>query len=181
MGWSPSVASRLALAAALPWSVGCAQLLGLDETSGRTNSLEIKRMSVGATVTTSPQSLDGLSANYLVENAGTALGFDRVAATPHEASGTWTVPLPDPVPVEFTLPDVPTPLRRIYSLPSNRITALFAPLEHPDPEPAPAGAQYTVTVHLDAGITSDDVFRTVTVGSWADRQFPTTEIPVTVP
>src|SRR3954467_9173506 len=90
-------------------SVACAQLAGIDETS-QSNSFAVTRMSIGNTVVTAPLDLTGLEATYLVP-AATAGSFKAVAADQVSSlPGTWAKKLPDPAPIEVTLPDIPTPI-----------------------------------------------------------------------
>src|SRR6185295_18519171 len=120
-------------------SMGCAQLVGIDETNGHGrngNSLAVTRMSVGNTVVNTPLDLTGLTASYLVPTA-TAGGFAAVTADRSTAPGTWTKDLPDAAPVEFTLPELPAPIPRVLAFPSRQLSTLFALLEHPNPSPAP--------------------------------------------
>lgn len=153
-------------------SMGCAQLAGINETNGHgrnVNSLVVTRMSVGNTVMNAPLDLTGLTATYLVPTA-TAGSFDAVAADQStSAPGTWTKDLPDPAPVEFTLPDIPTPVPRIFAFPNRALTVLFAPLEHPNPSPAPDMAMLTVTTPLDMPTVPTDSFSVYTVGSWTSH------------
>ncbi|HEX2691631.1 MAG TPA: hypothetical protein VHN14_33700 [Kofleriaceae bacterium] len=149
---------------------GCAQLAGIDNTSGsgRTgNSLEVTRMSIGNQVVLAPLDLAGLPAQYLLKTDSPG-GFDRVYATP-SGPGLWTQDLAEPAPVEFRLPDVPTPLPQIVSFPNQALKVLFAALEHPNPSPAPSGAMLTVTTQLDVASTMNDSFQVFTVGSWTSR------------
>jgi hypothetical protein len=149
-------------------SVGCAQLAGIDETS-QSNSFAVTRMSIGNMVMTAPLDLTGLQATYLVPaaTAGSfkAVAADQVAALP----GTWTKNLPDPTPIEVTLPDVPTPIPRVFAFPDRALSVLFAPLEHPDPSPAPDTAMLTVTAPLDMPTVAGDSFSVYTVGSWTSH------------
>jgi hypothetical protein len=159
-----------AVAGVVASSMGCAQLAGIDSTSGKgrnVDSLKVTRMSIGNVVKNNPLDLTGLAASYLVP--GEAPGsFAPLEASPADG-GTWVLDRPDPAPVEFTLPDVPIPLRRIYAFPNRALSILFAPLEHTNPTPAPIGAMLTVTAPLDvvAGVT--DSFQVYTVGSWTSR------------
>jgi hypothetical protein len=151
-------------------SLGCAQLAGIDNTSGKgrnVNSLAIKRMSVGNTVEVNPLDLTGLQATYLVAD-DTAGSFAPLTATTSEP-GTWTQDLPEPAPVEFTLPDVPTPVPRLFAFPNRTLKVLFAPLEHPDRTPAPDAAMLTVTTPLDTAPAVGESFQAYTVGSWTSH------------
>lgn len=160
-------------------SLGCAQLAGIDDTSGKgrnVNALAIQRMSVGNTVVVAPLDLTGLEATYLVAD-DTAGSFASLVATTSEP-GTWTQDLSEPAPVEFTLPDVPTPVPRLFAFPNRKLSVLFAPLEHPNRTPAPDTAMLTVTTPLDAGPAVGESFQVYTVGSWTSHALPAT---VTVP
>jgi len=149
---------------------GCAQLAGIDPTSGEGlpgNSLAVKRMSVGKAVDVAPLDLAGLVASYLVPS-GT--GVDRVAAT-NDGGGNWVTKVRAPAPVLFTLPDDPK-LQRLYDFPRSALTILYAQLEHPGRTPAPDGAMLTVATHLDAPTTAADRFQVYTVGSWSAFDVP---------
>jgi hypothetical protein len=164
-------------------SPGCAQLAGIDDTSGKdrkADTLTFQRMSIGNTVITSDLNLTGLEANYLVANPASATGFDLVAADNGKAPdlGTWHADLPEPVPVAFTLPDVPAPIPRLFAFPNRQLLGLFAILEHPGRSPAPPGAMLTVTAPLEVASVATDSFAVVTVGSWTSRTFSVAEVPV---
>src|SRR5712692_7319720 len=80
---------------------GCAQLAGIDETTGNgrpVDSLAVTRVSIGAIVEPNPLDLTGLNATYLVGRAD-ASGFDRVPATANP--GKWTSKLYAPAAVQF--------------------------------------------------------------------------------
>lgn len=155
-------------------SMGCAQLAGINETNGKNrnkDSLALTRTSVGVTVVTAPQNLTGLQATYLL-STDTPSNFERVPADPgNPADGTWTQDLPDPVPVEFTLPDDPMPVPRLVNLPNRALSVVFTSLEHPNPIPAPAGATLTVTTPLDVAAIATDTFQAYTVGAWSMHSF----------
>lgn len=163
---------------------GCAQLAGIDPTSGEGlpgNSLSVRRMSIGKTVDVGPLDLTGLAASYLVAGAG---GVDRVAAT-NSGGGNWVTKVRTPAPVLFTLPDDPS-VQRLYDFQSRALTVLYAQLEHPGRTPAPDGAMLTVSAQLDAPTTADDHFQIYTVGSWSAFAVPapaeaSTEVMVTYP
>jgi len=147
---------------------GCAQLAGIDNTSGsgRTvDSVKVTRLSIGNQVVPVPLDLSGLPARYLLATDSAGV-YDRVYASPTGGPGTWTRDLAAPAPVEFLLPDVPTPVPRLFDFPNRQLQVLFAPLEHPDRAPAPSGAMLTVTAPLDVAATAMDSFQVFTVGSW---------------
>ena len=161
---------------------GCAQIAGIQDTTGEArpgNSLAVTRMSIGATIGTSPLELTGLAATYFFPGSdGTSV--DRVTADPDPAHpGGWTTKLRKPAPVQFTLPDVPAPIPRLFAFPSADLSVLYAVLEHPHPSPAPDGATFTVTAPLDAAPAMGELFQTYVVGAWLARNFAATELTLT--
>lgn len=165
------------IAGAAAASAGCAQIAGIDETSSSV-SVALTRMSVGTTLENAPLELTGLEATFLVANGG-ASRFDRVPAAT-AGDGTWTSKLAAAAPVQFTLPDEPTPRPRMFAFPSRALSILYAVLEHPGRAPAPEGAMLEVTVPLDRGYVMVDDFQVYTVGSWTERMFIAAEIPQAV-
>jgi len=172
----------------------CAQLVGIDETSGNAragDSVALLRMSVGKSLALAPLDLTGLQATYFVANAGNTSGFDRVTAVEAgQGLGTWTADLTEPAPVEFTLPGLPrpvppvplatptTPVPRMFGFPASGLSVLYDVLEHPNPEPAPAGAVVTANVTLETATTATDHFQIYTVGSWTRHEVTAAEVPV---
>jgi hypothetical protein len=173
----PVVASRMisGLVATVISSGGCAQLAGIDNTNngGLADSVVLKRMSIGASVTTAALDLTGLTAKYYPDPGAAPV----VAAT--TAAGTWTAKLPLPAPVELTLPPDPAPVRgpRLMVFPDPALQVLYPVLEHPNPMPAPDGATITLTVPLDLATVGDEAFQVFTMGSWTTRSFGAAELP----
>lgn len=161
---------------ATPWCLlacaGCAQIAGIETTSGSDNgvSLTFERVSIGTTLVRSPLDLTGRSATYLVPDEAAPGGFTRVAAM-QSAVNTWTAELDDVAPVVFDLPDVPNPQPRIWDLPYRDLTGIYAVLEHPNPQPAPANATLSVNVTLDAAYSSETLVL-YTIGSWNRGNLP---------
>lgn len=168
------VMGRIAAVAGFVLSAaGCAQLAGIDSTSGEGlpgNSVAVRRMSIGKTVDMGPLDLTGLQASYLVEKTTGAKDFERVAAT-NAGGGVWTTKLRAPAPVVFTLPDDPL-LPRLYAFPSSALSILYTQLEHPGRAPAPPAAMLSVTASLEAPTTAADSFLIYTVGSWSSHPLP---------
>lgn len=161
-------------------AASCAQLAGIENTTRAGDTVTVVRMSVGATVTTAPQDLTGLQATYFVPGADPGSVARMPAMTGRgAASGVWTSPLHAPAPVEFTLPDAPAPVPRLYAFPSPQLSVLFAALEHPDPAPAPDGATFSVAVPLDTAPAMGEVFQSYVVGPWLVRNFAPPELVVT--
>lgn len=158
--------ARFAVLAAL--LCGCAQLFGLDETTGggpKPASLSFQRASVGARIVYAPQDLSGSMARYLVPDEAQPTGLASVPATQAEV-GQWTSTVMGAAPILFDLPDYPKPILRMFDFPTPAVKGLFGVLEHPSPEPAPAGATLTVNATLDAAYTGAERFELQTLGSW---------------
>jgi hypothetical protein len=165
---------RIAIPGFAATLAGCAQLAGIDNTTGEGlpgASVEVQRMSIGSTVEIAPLDLTGLQASYLVERAGSSNDFDRVAAS-DGGGGTWVTKLRTPAPVVLTLPDVPRPLPRAFAFPNLALSVLYASLEHPDRSPPPPGAMLTVAAVLDTPSATTDSFQVLTVGSWTSHPVP---------
>jgi hypothetical protein len=161
-----------AFAAALVGAAGCAQLAGIDDTTGEGlpgASVTVQHMWIGNTVEVAPLDLTGLRADYLVAKAGSTTDFDRVAAS-NGGGGTWVTKLRTPAPVLLTLPGAPVP--HSYAFPNLALSILFASHERPDRSAAPPGAMLTVTAQLDAATTANDSFEVFTVGSWTSHPVP---------
>lgn len=174
---------RLLAALAALSAGGCAQLLGIAETSGgdapppSVVSIQFDRVSIGATVQRNPLDLTGQTASYLVTDPTDPSGLSTVPATLSASMDTWTAAIPDGTPpVEFTLPDLPTPIRRMYSF-GRTMVADFGVYEHPNPDPAPSGAAFTVQATLPSAYASGEGFQLYAVGPWAYHQFTAAELP----
>lgn len=166
-----------AVGCVVPLAAGCAQLVGIDDTNDTAragNTVALTRLSIGATLVSSPLDLTGLHANYLVANAASASGFDRVAAS-DGGGGKWTSLLRTPTPVELTLPDVPTALR-VFAFPSTSLSVPFAAFEHPGRTPPPDPATIAFSVPLDTAYVVSDRFQVYTLGSWTSRALAAGEL-----
>ena len=73
--------------------------------------------------------------------------------------------------------DVPTPIKRIFDFPEHNLFGLFGVLEHPNPQPSPAGATLTINVGLNP-VYNGELLRLFTVGSWNLRDAPAGEVAV---
>jgi hypothetical protein len=148
---------------------GCAQLFGLDKTSGTadappdaapSSSLTILRYSIGSTIVQAPQDVSGLTAaaffNGSAALAGTVTGSDF-----------WSVPATS-TSVDYFLPDFPTPIQRTFELPYSDISTLFGVFEHPSPTAAPGSASFAVSATLPSAVVAGESFQVLTVGSWTD-------------
>jgi hypothetical protein len=142
----------------LPIAVGgCAQLFGLDETTGGPDaaSLEITRVSVGTTVVTAHQPLDGQIATYLTADGPvTATAADNIGSAPVAGAP----------PVEFTLPS----FAGLLDLGARHQAFPFVVLEHPNPAPGTAGAMFQVQGTLPTGYAAGESLVLYVVGAWFD-------------
>jgi hypothetical protein len=176
-----AVVCRVIPAAVGAAAVSCAQLAGIQDTNDKNrpgDSLAVTRMSVGNKVVLAPLDPTGLSATYFVASSDPS-GFDRVPAAPDPSHGGWTTTkVHTPAPVEFTLPDVPTPIPRLFTFPSPQLSVLYGVLEHPNRQPMPTGSTFTVKLPLDAPVVAGQSFQVYVVGAWLQRGFSATEAPV---
>jgi len=84
-------------------------------------SLQWVRMSVGKTVERAPHDLTGQTATVLDPRRVGGRGLRRITAM-QSAVDTWSAEIADGAPpIEFTLPDFPVPLPRLFALPSRNM------------------------------------------------------------
>jgi len=160
-------------------SAGCAQIAGIEETSGPPDrvSLTIDRVSIGATVVESPQDLSQETATFLVRDDTAADGLARLPAELTETN-VWSASVPGDAPaIMFSLPDHPTPRVRIWDFGVRTQRATFAVYEHPAPAPAPEDATVTVEAALPTPYVAGESFTFFTAGTWTTRNFPGAELP----
>jgi hypothetical protein len=146
---------------------GCAQLAGIDDTSGDGRvgvSLAVERTSIGATIVRTPQDLSASSAVYLVPDEADPALITEVPAVETEP-GLWTADVfGPPPPVLFDLPDNP-PFQRLVTVPTRDLLTTFDVLEHPNAVPSDPNAMLGVNVTLDAPFVSG-TFDLFVVGTW---------------
>ncbi len=166
-----AVTSSASLVVALS---GCAQLFGLDETSGPAGDasgtsahVTITHESIGATVIDSPvdAAVTHDTVTFLVPDAAAAQGYRRIPGTVG-AQGTWTGEVAGEIPlVDFTVDGD----RHLWIFPSQDLEVVSPRLEHPNPQPAPTGATLTLAVGVPGGIGGGgaESFTLYTVGAWS--------------
>lgn len=162
---------------------GCAQLFGLDETTAPSDaatpaSLQIDRVSIGATIERAPYDLSGQTASYLIVDASAPGGLRRVDAVLTDTHDGWTADIAEDTAaaIEFGLPEDP-PYRRLYALPNRTIATLAGAYEHPGPEMAPTGGTFTATLALPSGYATGESFRLEAIGPWVRHPFAAGELP----
>lgn len=143
---------------------GCAQLAGIDDTSGDGRlglSLAVERVSIGTTIERSPQDLSASSATYLLDPPVEAVELEP---------GTWAADVFDATPaVVFDLPDNPGPIfDRQIALPSKNLLTSFDVLEHPDAVAGSTTDTIAVNATIDAAAATD-TFQLFIVGTWTAR------------
>ena len=161
----------------LPLVAGCAQLFGIDNTTGVDAgsagiTLNVQRASVGAAVVTSPQDLTGQTAQFLVGDATGLMPTAAMIAGP----GTWTADLPTGTPpAYFTLPDLPMG-HHYWSLPSRAMRGNFVVYEHPNATAPGATSQIALSVTLPAPYASETLI-VYAVGAWMTHALVGAEVP----
>jgi hypothetical protein len=162
---------------------GCAQLAGIDETSGGEPtskvSLAFERVSIGATVVRAPLDLSANTATYLLPDETSPSGISLVAAT-LTPPDTWNAQFGEaalPPPVLFDLPDHPMPLKRIWDIPQADLLGSFNVLEHPNPIPAPMTATVTLSIQLQQPWTGAHSLSVLTVGNWTSLGITGARLP----
>ena len=159
---------------------GCAQVFGLDPTTGGSDAiplppeatLQLDRLSIGAMTVRRPGDLTGMTATYLIEDPADPNGMRRIPATLAATRDRWTAVLPEGIAasVEFTQPDIAV-FRRLFTFPNRTLSALFGMYEHPDPEPAPAGVAASVQMNLPSPYAAGELLRLYAVGPWVYHDF----------
>ncbi len=162
--------------ATLPFYVlgltGCAQIFGLDNTTGGSPdvplpphaSVIVQHVSFKSTVTAVADAT-GTTATYYIPDDVDTSGFRRVPATLEGT--TWTADVPDGVAasVEVTVPEAAAP-RRFYTLPNRDLIVQYADYEPRNPPP-PDSSIVNVTLTLPApGYRSVETFQLYAAGTW---------------
>jgi hypothetical protein len=162
---------------------GCAQLAGIDDTSGDGRlglSLVIEHRSIGSTIVRTPQNLSASSATYLITDPA-----DPAVVTPLPAEeiqlGTWGADVFDATPaVVFDLPDNPGPsFDRQIELPSKNLLTSFDVLEHPAPTVSALTDTIAVNTTLDVATVGNETFELFVVGTWTSLALPTPAVGTT--
>ncbi len=165
---------RLVLAA-LVASTGCAQVFGLDETTGMdastaSASVQIQKVSIGATVIKAPLDVSNEMATFYDDRAGTLAPIPGVQS----AIDTFSAEAVGTPSAIYTVPDAQVPTRML-ALPSAMMRANYVELEHPGAqEPLPSSSfMLDITlpsVHVSAPA---ETFSVQAVGAWMSRALTT--------
>ncbi|HEY5945199.1 MAG TPA: hypothetical protein VIV40_06900 [Kofleriaceae bacterium] len=171
---------RLLPATLLLAASGCAQLFGIDETTGPTVdpsrvSLTMQRWSIGGSISKNPLDLSKETATFLVDD-----GAGSFTKLPGELTNvdTFSAALPTGTPpVLFTLPDMPTPYPRLWASPARDRRGVFSAFEHPNPQAPLPNSEIMLTVNLPSMYASNEAFRVEAIGAWMTRGLLSTELP----
>lgn len=166
--------SRLLL---VPAIAGCAQLAGLDETSGdgrEAITLSFERVSIGTTVIRAPADLSANSATYLVEDPVDPTVVERVSAALVDTDVWSGVDLFAPAPILFDLPDQqPRPLLQQWDFPNKDLLGSILFAEHPGAVPIAPESIFNVSGTLNPAQVAGETLQIFTVGSWNVRGLTT--------
>ena len=151
---------------------GCAQVFGIDNTTGRDAdparvSVQMQKVQIGATVIKGPLDLSMQTATFLEDDG--AGGFVKTPGE-YQPPDTLSAAIPLGTPgAMFTLPDQPTPLKRLWTMPARNRSGNFAVFEHADPQdPYPTSA-LTLQITLPSAFVSGERFRIEAIGAWTAR------------
>ncbi len=160
--------------AALVAGTGCAQLFGLDNTTGvdanvDVATLQVQRVSIGATVIKAPQDLTGQTAQFIQADGSRLDG---------ELSGTdtFTSILPGTPPVLFTVPDKLVP-RRLMALPARAQKHMLLEYEHPGKQEPLPSSQIALAVTLPSAYVTGQTFAVQSIGAWMGYNLVAADLP----
>lgn len=149
--------------AALVAGTGCAQLFGLDNTTGvdanvDVATLQVQRVSIGATVIKAPQDLTGQTAQFFQPDNTPLDG--QLSGT-----DTFTSILPGTPPVLFTVPDMLVP-KRLMALPARDQKNVLLAYEHPAAQEPLPSSQIALAVTLPSAKVAAESFLIQSIGAW---------------
>jgi hypothetical protein len=165
---------KLLLAIALP---GCAQLFGLDTTTGGADApsatsahFAMTIESVGATLVDAPDdpAVTQDTVAFLVPSADGST-YTTVPST-LTAAGNWdgAIPVGNPL-IDFTL----TGHRHIWAVPSRDVKLTTVVLGHPNPVAPPDSSMFTLSITAPSNVgTAGESLTFMTVGAWSAQGIP---------
>lgn len=162
---------------ALVAGTGCAQIAGIDETSGPTvttdtASISVQRVSIGSTVVKAPQDMSAQSGTFYDDSAGALAPVPGTFVAPN----TFTAELGGTPPATITVPMEDTSVtRRMYATPSAMQQVSLNVLERPGAEPALANSVVDFAFTAPSTYTTGESFAFLAVGAWS--QIAINEVP----
>jgi len=159
---------------------GCAQLFGIDDTTGPNVdparvSLTMERWSIGAAVSKNPLDMSMQSADFLLDD-GTGNFMKLAGELTSSATFSALLPTGSP-PVLFSLPDLGPRFERLWATPARDRRGIFGVFEHPNPEAALPNSQLMLTIALPSMYASNESFRIEAIGAWMARGLAGAELP----
>lgn len=156
---------------------GCAQLFGLEETTGSPDappnevSLAVQRVSIGSTVVKAPQDMSAQMATFYVDDAAQGYTTTPGALIP---PNTFTAPVMEGTPpVLFTTPDM---VSRFFATSRAQRVNVYA-FERPGAATAATTSNIQVTVTLPSAYVSNESFNIVAIGPWTQHPLAAGELP----
>lgn len=162
-----------ALAVAIVCS-GCAQVLGLDETSSIGSlAVRLQRASVGTTVEFNPLDVGTTLPSFVVLDTAEPSGVRLVAAGAAQP-GRWVAPTNAVEGVIYSYPESPIP--HLLSFPKfagSDLRTYVRAYEHPNPQPAPSPPpDVMISVSLPTAYQATERFMIEVVGAWVQYAVP---------
>lgn len=162
---------------------GCAQILGLDETSSLIGSIAVRlqRVSVGASVEYNPLDVGTALPSFLVTDASAPSGVRKLEAAAAER-GRWLATAKAVEGVVYSYPDDPVP--HLLSFPNFSgpdLRAYVTAYEHPNRNPAPSPPpNVTLNLSLPSPYAATENFAFDVIGVWAHYPVPPPGVGSTV-
>ena len=155
----------------------CAQVFGIDETTPpAAATLELQRVSIGATVVTGPLDVGANTPAFLAVDASDPSGFGRITGTLTEP-GHWSAAIASVAGVVYRAPDLPMPFQHELAFQSRAQSTSFVAFEHPNPQPAPAASNVMVSVTLPGLYAATEALQIVAIGAWTNHVLTGGELP----
>lgn len=172
-----TIAGMRAVVATLLGAAGCAQIAGIDTTTGPgPATVQLDRATIGAAVVQGPADLTATTttATFLVPDPADPTGFDHVAPTLDAADAIWAAPIPDGTPTMLVQLDggVPT----LYAV-GRAVADVVIALGHPNGTAATDATQMIAANVTIPAFNGTDTFRFVVAGAWVTRPFAGAELP----
>jgi hypothetical protein len=158
------------VAALLVGLAGCAQLFGIDNTTGSNVDapgpgahVSFRRASIGTTTLVAPLDLSTTNdkVTFLVPDASDPSGYQHVPGAV-EALGVWHADIAVKPLVDFTIFGG----RHLWALSSSDLHVETAQLEHPNADMASPTAMLNMNVNVPA-TTASDGFQLEAIGAWS--------------
>ncbi len=164
-------------------SAGCAQVLGIDETSGGDSSRTLQVVGIfdGGSLVMQPLDLSAETATWFVRDAADPTTLDTFPGVPATSFSGWSAAVAGSAPmIELTLPDVPTPYTHYIELPDSDDHVMLGEFfyGHPSPQPPPPDASFDVTITPPSPVAAGESFEIYAAGAWTEYTLSATDAPL---